>query len=101
MVEIILHGGSLENSMPLNIKNPEVERLVDEVARLAGESKTEVVRKALIERRAQLSLRARPLDRGARLRRFLETEVWPAVPPMRRLNRKEEETILGYGREGV
>ena len=28
--------------MPLNIKNPAVERLADEVARLTGENKTEL-----------------------------------------------------------
>ncbi|MBI2215533.1 MAG: type II toxin-antitoxin system VapB family antitoxin [Acidobacteria bacterium] len=87
--------------MPLNIKNREVERLVDEVSRLAGETKTEVVRKALIERRSHLALRARPLARGARLQRFLETEVWPSIPQMRRLAKRDEEAILGYGREGV
>lgn len=32
-----------ERSMSLNIKNPDVEALVDEVAKLAGESKTEAV----------------------------------------------------------
>jgi antitoxin VapB len=34
----------------LNIKNPEVERLVSEVVAITGESKTEAVRRALAER---------------------------------------------------
>jgi len=33
--------------MALNIKNPEVERLAADVARLTGESKTEAIRRAL------------------------------------------------------
>ncbi len=89
--------------MPLNIKNPQVERLINEVARLTGESKTEAVRKALEERRARLSYRISE-DRGARLRRFLEHEVWPGLPKKelgRRLSRREEETVLGFGKEGV
>ena len=86
--------------MPLNIKNRDVEKLVAEVARLAGESKTEVVRKALLERRAVLARRDRSEDRGARLRRFLAMEVWSRIPPQGRLRKKDEESILGYGREG-
>jgi Rv0623-like transcription factor len=37
--------------MALNIKNPEVERLAQEVASLAKETKTEAIRRALMERR--------------------------------------------------
>lgn len=43
-------------------------------------------------------------ERAARLRRFLEQEVWPAVPAGQRgrvLTREEEDAILGHGREGV
>ncbi len=88
----------------MNIKNDVVERLVAEVANLAGESKTEAVRKALVERKARLAYRIADNDRGARLRRYLENEVWPLVPPEqlgRRLSRAEEEEILGYGEQGV
>lgn len=90
--------------MPLNIKNPAVERLANEVARLTGESKTEAIRKALEERRARLNFRLTGEGREERLRRFLEHEVWPIVPKDqlgRRLSRAEEEAILGYGPEGV
>jgi antitoxin VapB len=86
--------------MALNIRNNEVERLVDEVAHLAGESKTEVLRRALEERKARLVLRIAGDHRSARLKGFLERELWPLVPPQelgRRLSRAEEETILGYG----
>jgi antitoxin VapB len=90
--------------MALNIKNRAVERLVAEVARLAGESKTEAVRRALEERKARLAYRVLDGDRASRLLRFLETEVWPAIPASelgRRMSREEEEQILGYGPEGV
>jgi antitoxin VapB len=36
--------------MALNIKNPQVEQLAAEVARLAHETKTEAIRRALEER---------------------------------------------------
>jgi antitoxin VapB len=90
--------------VPLNIKNVQVERLVAEVARLAGESKTEAVRRALEERRARLALRVVQQDRGERLREFLERQVWPRVPRKqlgRRLTRRQEDALLGYGPRGV
>jgi antitoxin VapB len=90
--------------MALNIKNEEVERLVDEVVRLSGETKTEAVKRSLAERKARLMLRVADLDRRARLVRFLETEAWPQVPPDvigTRLSRDEEDALLGYGPEGV
>lgn len=89
-------------TVPLNIKNAEVERLAEEVASLAGETKTEAIRRALLARLEDL--RWRGGDRRARLRRFLETEAWPAVPPDqlgRRLTRAEEEELLGLGPEGA
>ena len=90
--------------MPLNIKNAEVERLATEVARLAGETKTEAVRRALAERRDRLVYRVASEDREARLRRYLVREAWPQVPAGelgRPLAREEEDAILGYGPEGV
>jgi antitoxin VapB len=89
--------------MALNLKNDEVERLAAEVARLAGESKTEAVRRALEERRRRLKAPATE-ERRARIRRLLETKVWPSVPKKelgRRLTRQEEDAILGYGPAGV
>jgi len=66
-----------EAGMALNIKDPETERLAFQVRRR---------------------------EKGAELRRFLEEEVWPTLPRSvrgRRLSRKEEDAILGYGRKGV
>ncbi len=90
--------------MALNIKNSEVERLAAEVARLTGETKTEAVRRALVERRQRLAHRIDTADRATRQRRFLEREVWPLVPDSecgRRLTVEEEDTILGFGPDGA
>jgi antitoxin VapB len=90
--------------MALNIKNREVERLAEEAGRLAGESKTETIRRALEDRVANLRLRVVRRDREADILAYLEREVWPNVPRRvlgRRLSRREEDRILGYGREGV
>jgi len=89
--------------MALNIKNSVVERLAADVARLTGESKTEAIRRALEERRGRLRS-ASGDTRRARVLRFLEKKVWPAVPKTqagRRLTRAEEDEILGYGPGGV
>lgn len=90
--------------MALNLKNAEVERLAEEVARMAGETKTEAVRRSLAERRQRLAYRLGPLDRGQRVRTFLESDVWPDVPESergRRLSREEEDDVLGYGSHGA
>jgi antitoxin VapB len=83
----------------LSLKNPEVERLAAEVARLAGESKTEAVRRALAERRQRLIYRRSSDQPARRVRAFLEREVWPEVPVGergKRLTRAEEDEILGF-----
>ena len=87
--------------MALNIKNVEVERLAGEVAHLAYETKTEAVRRALVERRARL----RAGKHGGRksLREYLEQNVWPMMPAGelgRVISREEEDHVLGYGPEG-
>ena len=90
--------------MALNIKSAEVERLAREVARMTGESKTEAIRRALEERRGRLALRVVRRDRRESILRFLEREIWAAVPRKllgRRLTRKQESAILGYGPRGV
>ena len=90
--------------MALNIKNVEVERLAEEASRLAGETKTESIRRALEERLARLRLRIVKRDREAEMLRYLEREVWSSVPREllgKRLTRREEDRILGYGPEGA
>lgn len=90
--------------MALNIKNEQVEQLAGEIARLTGESKTEAIRQALLERRARLRFRLDPGQREARLQSFLENEIWSRVPADqlgRAPDRAEREGILGYGPEGA
>ncbi len=89
--------------MALNLKNADVERLAAEVASMAHETKTEAIRRALLERRARLQARSgRPGGRKS-LREYLERDVWPVVPGSelgRVLSREEEDQILGYGPGG-
>ena len=92
--------------MPLNIKNPEVERLAGELAELTGESKTEVVRRALLERKARLQLSGRRRSRTlAQALASLDRAIWSTLPRellgRPALSRDEEDRILGYGPEGV
>src|SRR5687768_9890820 len=64
--------------MALNIKNPEVEALVTEVAELTGETKTSAVRNALLERRERLQRGRLHSSVGPdAFMRFLREEVWP------------------------
>jgi hypothetical protein len=87
--------------MPLNIKNPEVESLASEVARLGGTTKTEAIRQSLLDRKSSLTAAA-PSSRRERLQGFLELRVWPTVPAKarKRWSREEEDRRLGYGEWG-
>jgi antitoxin VapB len=93
--------------MALNLKNEEVEKLAREVAELAGETKTEAIRRALLERKERLALGGgpqAPLDRAQDFLRYLADEVWPHAPAEqlgRAMTRDEENEILGFGPEGV
>ena len=86
--------------MALNIKNPEVEALAAEVAQLAGETQTEAVHRALLERKQRLAVRIATTERDERVRRFLEREVWSQVVGSRP-SAEEEDGLLGYGPRGV
>lgn len=90
--------------MALNIKNTRAEGLAAEVASMTGESKTQAVVKALEERRRRLRMERTDIDRADYLTRFLEEEIWPAVPEDslgRPVTKAEREAILGLGRLGV
>lgn len=91
--------------MALNIKNPEVEALVEQVVGLTGESKTEAVRQALAERVERLSTSMFiPLTKKGRFFAFLEEEVWPFIPEDQRgktMTKEEQEELLGFGELGV
>ena len=88
--------------MALNIKNREVEELAAQVASLADETKTEAIRRALEERK--LRLQAHGVKPKRNLRKYLEEQVWPFIPPEARgkppMTREEEDEIMGYGPEG-
>jgi len=89
--------------MALNLKNPVVEQLAADVARLTGESKTEAIRRALEERKRRLTGLS-PAEQRQRILALLEKTVWPKLPRGergRRLRRAEEDDILGYGPAGV
>jgi antitoxin VapB len=91
------------STMALNIKNVDVEKLAGEVASLAHETKTEAIRRALVERRARLQARAGKPGGRKSLREYLEQNVWPMMPSAelgRAISREEEDRILGYGPEG-
>ena len=90
--------------MALNIKNDEVERLVQELAAHTGESRTEAVRRALEERLARTRAREFQRYRVHDVMEWLRTEVWPQLPDSvrgRRVTRAEEDDMLGYGPEGA
>lgn len=84
--------------MALNIKDPEVDRLADELAaRLGHHNKTQAIRDAL---RAQLALlEARAGDRVTHLLEVMETEIWPLLPDHTPITKQDREQILGYNPE--
>jgi antitoxin VapB len=82
--------------MALNIRNPETERLANELARETGETKTEAVTKALRDRLARL----RRERAGRSLADELDTiarhcAALPVLDPRR------PEEILGYDDRGL
>jgi antitoxin VapB len=89
--------------MTININNLGVEKLLDEITQLTGESRTEAVRKALEERRHRLAMQVATHDKVGLLT-FLQNEVWSQIPAAQagvQLTKEEEERILGYGEQGV
>jgi antitoxin VapB len=90
--------------MPLNIKDPETERLAGEVAALAGESRTAAVRQALRERKRRLLLAKSGRARGDRMVDALQRHFWPHLAAGVRgstITKPEMESILGFGPGGV
>ncbi|MEM7802260.1 MAG: type II toxin-antitoxin system VapB family antitoxin [Chloroflexota bacterium] len=90
--------------MALNIKNQMVEKLLDEVVSLTGESKTEAVRKALEERRQRLAYQRNLRNKNQYLLSFLEDEIWSNIPKTllgKSISKEEEDILLGYGDDGV
>jgi antitoxin VapB len=82
--------------MALNIRNPETERLADELARETGETKTEAVTKALRDRLDRL----RRERAGRRLADELDAIArhCAALPV---LDARPPDEILGYDERGL
>lgn len=84
--------------MPLNIKNPEVELLAEEVSKLTKESKTQAIKRALEDRKASLLSKGLQLDKEARVMHFLENRLWKNInlKKLKLLTKEEENKLLGY-----
>lgn len=82
--------------MALNIRNPETERLADELARETGETKTEAVTKALRDRLARL----RRERSGRRLADELE-EIASHCAALPVLDPRTPDEIVGYDERGL
>lgn len=90
--------------MALNIKSAAVEQLAADVAALANESKTEAIRRALVERKERLMTHRLKARKQERLETLLRNRIWPQIPASiraRRLSKHRRETIPGYGPAGV
>ena len=87
--------------MPMSVKNPEIERLAEELSRITKSSKTEVIRQALREKKERLEVAGSAAHRQ-RLLDFLQNRVWPKLPKgvSRRWTREQEERLVGYGKHG-
>jgi len=84
--------------MALNIKDPEVDRLAEELAtRMGHRNKTQAIREAL---KAQLSrLEVQADNRGDDLLDVMRTEIWPLLGDTTPITKQERERVLGYDPE--
>ncbi len=82
--------------MALNIRNREAEKLAEAVARLAGETKTEAVTRALRDRLAKL----RRERTGRRLADDLD-EIARDCAALPVKDRRHADEILGYDEHGL
>jgi antitoxin VapB len=82
--------------MPLNVRNPEVDRAVEELARLTGESKTDAVLNAVRDRLARM----RRERRGRRLADELD-EIALRCAALPTLDTRTNDEILGYADDGL
>ena len=80
-----------------NIKDPEVDRLAQELAERLGTNKTDAVRRALAAELEGLGVRRRA--RADRLLDVMRTEIWPLAADRRPVSKAEREEILGYDPE--
>ena len=74
-----------------------------EVAALAKETKTEAIRRSLMDRKQRLLVRWVDAGKRERLLRLLESRIWPSIPADvlgKPVSKAEREAILGYGPGG-
>ena len=82
--------------MALNIRNPEAEKLAEELSRATGESKTEAVTRALRDRLSRV--------RRERARRRLADELDEIArhcAGLRVRDPRSDDEILGYDQSGM
>lgn len=82
--------------MGLNIKDEETDRLAREVARLAGETITEAVKRSLAERAVKLKAAKRE---ATLVSDIMEIGRRCAALPV--LDQRSAEEILGYDKDGL
>ena len=82
--------------MAINIKDSETDRLAREVAKRAGETITDAIRKALQERLQRLAGRY-----AAPTKRDKLYEILHRVDALPRLDSRAEDEILGYDESGI
>ncbi len=82
--------------MALNIRNPMVERLAEELARLTGETKTDAVARALRDRLERLQREGR----GRRLADELD-DIGRHCASLPLLDSRSDDEILGYDDSGL
>jgi antitoxin VapB len=82
--------------MALNIRNPEAERLADELAKETGETKTEAVTKALRHRLARVRR-----ERSQRRLAYELDEIALHCATLPVLDDRTPDEILGYDDRGL
>jgi hypothetical protein len=79
----------IKGYMGLNIKDPQIEELITEVAKVMGVSKMEVIRQSVLDR-AQLLGVTKPKRDPEEFRKFLE-DMWKKHPSILELRVTKEE----------
>ncbi len=82
--------------MALSFKNPEVERVARELAKVTGESMTEAISKALKQRLEKETGRKQSATISDEVRRMLSRVAW-----LRRKNHRSDDELIGYDKHGI
>jgi antitoxin VapB len=82
--------------MPISIKNDETERLARKLAKLTGETLTDVIRDALAEKYERLNS-----DRTRRARIDELNQIALRCASLPRISNLSDDEILGYDENGL